>query len=76
MLHCECGPCRECPACIDPAVHGRRCNGGPAGPWCGAPAELVCTDASGLAWFACRAHQRGAILVERLAAFLRRVRAL
>lgn len=60
----------------------RRCSGPLDGERCGKPATLVCTDASGLQWFACEAHRdddggaegtRGRVVkVEPIEAWLRR----
>ena len=34
----------------------RKCNGPRGGPWCGARAEFVCCDATGMERFACEEH--------------------
>jgi hypothetical protein len=31
----------------------RKCNGGQTGIWCGDSATVVCTDETGLQWYAC-----------------------
>lgn len=49
----------------------RFCTGGPGGRYCGEVAEVVCTDARGLKWYACPKHTEGA-KTEPIAAFVAR----